>query len=171
MQERFQDLIESIGIWLVYTRSDQRFRCRTCWNPDTQDSPPDCGGCFGTGWQVSLQGVLGVYTNSLTRVRFADAPLTPIGLTAEHTPVVFTRYTDVPQVGDRYLVVEWSQERDQIPFGAQPVRVVEALRVRFVEPQIAGEVVFYMAHCDFVSESRSAYERALMAQPSFPIIV
>lgn len=166
LKDQFNEFMDQIGIWVVYTRSDHRFRCIDCYNIDTGDSPADCSTCFGTGYKVSLERWLVYYSNSLARPTPVEGQLLRPGIIAENSNYIFSRATERPVVGDRVFVVEWDKPRDLIPsHGARPVNIVQALRVHFVEPQIAGQVIYYIAHCKFVTEAVLQYEQVLGSTP------
>jgi hypothetical protein len=166
MQEWYEQILEKSAIWVVYTRSDHRFRCIECYNLDTGSSRADCGKCFGTGFKVHLERWFAHYSTTLVRPNNELYPLTKIGFSADFASFIFTRHPLVPVLNDRIFLVEWSLGRDEIAQkGGQPTRLVEALRIRFAEPLPAGKTIYYTAHCDTVSEDRAAYERALFTTP------
>jgi hypothetical protein len=164
--KQFDNLIDKIGIWTVYTRSDHRFRCRDCWDYDTNSSAPDCGTCFGTGFRVTLERWLTYYTNRISRVAGVDTPLTRAGFSPEHNAYIFTRHRNIPVEQDRFFIVEWDKDRDRIPVeGGRPARLVQALRVIFVETFYIGREIYYLAHCGIHQEAIKQYEPNLLRSP------
>ncbi len=162
----FEDLLERIGIWAVYTRSDPRFRCQACWNLDTREAKADCGTCFGTGFRVTLERWPVVYTQSLRRAAPGRTELELTGWANENDPYVITRKKDVTRVGDYFYIVEWNQPRDRITrYGGQPVRIVQVLRVINIDPQIAGEVCYYINHTEILTEIARQHSEALLSTP------
>ncbi len=165
LQQRFQLHLDQAGVWMVYTRSDPRFPCRECTQLaplSTRDHRVTCGTCFGTGKQVTLERWLVYYSNVLRPTSIPTTSLTPIGWTTEHQPVIFTRHRDIPSIGDRFFLVEWDRGRDQVPYpGSRPIRIAESNEVTWVEPMIAGEVIYYAVHCNITTENLRDYETAL----------
>jgi hypothetical protein len=165
LKEAFNNLLDRIGIWAVYTRSDRRFPCRLCYNLDTNDARANCGACFGTGYRVQLERWMGYYTHNLRRSSSIESSLSSIGWTLEEEPIFFTRPQQIPTLGDRIFIVEWDRRRDLVPSKGRPVRIAEVLQVVFVEPMIAGEVIYRASHCDVLGENTRDYERALLGTP------
>lgn len=165
LRGEFDELLEEIGIWAVYTRADRRFPCPVCLSLTTGDAKEDCGTCFGTGYRVTLERWRVYPTSTLTRARYLDTPLAGTGFSPEHSPVVFTRSTEIPLVADCFLIPEWDRDVDGHPDHAQPLRLVDAYRVTFVDRAYAGAVIYHACHCHLVSEARPAYERALLRTP------
>lgn len=160
----FDWTLQKFGLWVVYTRSDHRFRCTHCFDLDTNEAPADCEFCFGTGFKTNLERWYVIYSNSLVRAG-AYTPLARIGWTTEHTPYVFTKPHLIPSRGDRFFIVEWDQKPEDIPVRqAQPVRILETIRITFIEPNIAGRVIYYTNHCEFVTEAKVQYESVLLGQ-------
>src|SRR6266566_6080917 len=112
--KHFDALMDRIGIWVVYTRSDRRFVCRDCFNPITNDSPPGCGTCFGTGFKTTLERWKVFYTNRISRTGVLEMPLTTAGFSPEHTVYIFTRTDMAPVLNDYVYIVEWDRFRDDM---------------------------------------------------------
>lgn len=166
IQRPFESLLDRIGLWTVYTRSDYRFRCRLCFDLDTREARADCEACFGTGYRVTLERWKVYYTQSLRRATSVDEPLEIPGWATENKPYIISRKQDIPRIGDYFFIVEWNQPRDKITtLGGQPVRILQALRVLFVDPQIAGEVCYNISTCEFVTEKAWAFTRNLLTTP------
>jgi len=165
-KSHFNDLLDRIGVWVIYTNGDRRFRCTECFDRFTGDSRPDCGFCFGTGYKVSLERWLAFISNALFRGRAADVPHTAIGYDPNHTYFVFTRSKDIPARGDRFLVVEWNMRRNDVPiFGGQPTRLVHVLEVLYVENEIVGELIYNNANCLIRDDAIAQYEKVLLSAP------
>lgn len=161
----FDYVTDKFGIWLVYTRSDRRFLCQDCYNIDTHESVANCSTCFGTGYKTRLERWFAVYSNSLLRGSSAT-PLTRIGWTTEHTPYVFVNKSLIPTRGDRFFVVEWDQPPNSVrPLQGQPVKIFEALRITFIEPNQAGTPIYFTCSCEFVTEAVKQYEQVLIGNP------
>ena len=103
--KHYDDLMDAVGIWIVYTRSDHRFRCRECYNYFTDDSNVSCSSCFGTGYKVTLERWKVYYTNRLSRAAGIEIPLTRGGFSPEHMAYIFTRTDMVPVEEDRVFIV------------------------------------------------------------------
>jgi hypothetical protein len=165
-KDQFNDFLDQIGIWVIYTRSDPRFRCKECFDLNTRDSPANCSSCFGTGFKVNLERWLVYPSNSLNFPAPVEAPLIRPGILSDTSTFIFSRATERPVVGDRVFIVEWNESRDLIvPRNASPVSIVQVLRIHFVEPLIAGQVIYYTSHCKFVTEAIHQYEQALAEVP------
>lgn len=163
---QFLNVLKLSGIPVIYTRSDRRFICRQCSSPDGDGGRADCGNCFGTGYKVTLERWFVTYSNSLARLSFPQVPLTRDGYTQNNNAFFFSRPEERPVEMDRFFVVEWDQKRDDVfRRAAQPVRIFQAYLVVYAEANIAGEVIYHTSHCDFVSEAKAQYERALLATP------
>ena len=161
--KHYDDLMDLIGIWVVYTRSDKRFKCRTCWNYFTNDAAVSCSDCFGIGYKTTLERWKVYYTNRVSRNASISVPLTRDGFSAEHMAYIFTRTDMVPEVQDRVFVVEWDVQKDNIPtYKGRPKRLVQALRVLFIEPFFIGQQIYLLNHCGIVQESIHQYEPILM---------
>lgn len=164
--QHFNDLMDSIGVWVIYTRSDHRFRCRECWNYNTNDAPPDCSTCFGTGFKVSLERWKVYYTNRFSRAAGIEIPLTRAGFSPEHMAYIFTKASNAPVEQDRVFIVEWDQLRDNIPtYEGRPKRVVQALRILYPEPFFIGQEIYLANHCGIVQENIQAVEPVLLRTP------
>lgn len=165
-KQQFLFNLKLMGIPVIYTRSDRRFLCRLCTTPDGDGGRADCGNCFGTGYNVTLERWFVGYSNTLARLSTAQVPLARDGYTNNNNAFIFSRPEDRPVATDRFFVVEWDQKRDEVfRRAAQPIRLVQAYIVLYAEANIAGEVIYHTSHCDFVSESRAQYERALLSTP------
>lgn len=168
LRRKFRErMLKPDGVWVVYTRSDPRFRCTACFDLDRGSATrQDCGTCFGTGYRVTLERWKVYSSHSIFRARTSQDRLTWAGWTAEHSPVVFTQAADVPRPQDRIFLVEWDRTTEDPPYGAQPTRIAAAFEVSFVEPLIAGGgVVYYTCHTQVADEARAAYEHALLPTP------
>lgn len=166
LREQVDTLIEEIGIWVIYTRSDRRFHCTTCFNLDTRDARSDCENCFGTGYRTQLQRWLAYYSESLVRPAPANVQLLKPGFTETGENVIFTRARNIPTAGDRFFIVEWNTPRDRVAtHSGQPLRILEALRIDKVEPHIAAEVIYHTAHCGPITEVISRLEPVLLRAP------
>jgi hypothetical protein len=163
----FNNLMDKIGIWVVYTRSDHRFRCRDCFNYFTNDSAPSCSTCFGTGFRVSLERWKVYYTNRISRAAGIEIPLTRAGFNPDHMAYIFTRNKDTPVDLDRVFIVEWDVPRDDVPVRAgRPKRIVQALQILYTEQFYIGQEIYLLNHCGIVQESiKSAYEPILLRTP------
>jgi len=149
-------------MWVVYTRSDDRFPCQACYDLNTRTSRATCRICFGTGRKVTLERWMACYTNTLRGTQTRDAPLNLLGWTPENEPLVLTKSANIPVIGDRFFLVEWDRAKTKIPGQARPIRILEALNVAWVEPLLAkGEVIYYTSHCDRVTENIRDYEQSL----------
>jgi hypothetical protein len=165
LQRNFDQLLADRGSWMVYTRSDPRFPCQACWDLNTRTGRANCEQCFGTGRKVTLERWLTLPANVLRATQVRDASLSSLGWTTENEPIIFTRRVDIPMNPDRLLMVEWDRSRKLIPTQGRPIRIHEAYLVNWVEPQLAGEVIYYAAHCDRVTENLEAYQQALYHTP------
>lgn len=166
IREKFERTLDRVGSWLVYTRSDHRFPCADCVEAPGESARADCSTCWGTGFRTQLERWWGYYAQSVRRLAPTEIPLVQPGWSNEHQPFVFTRSRDVPVVGDRFLIVEWDQPLDLVVRrGAQPLRIVDHLRVVFTEPHMAGEVCFYTAHCQYINETNRQVEPLLLRTP------
>ena len=161
LKRQYDAFLQRAGSWSVYTRSDHRFRCQSCFNLSTNTSRADCEVCFGTGYHVTLERWLISTANVLRKTGMLVPPLLPAGWASDNAPVVFCRSSDVPVVGDKFFTVEWDKARSEVPGRGRPIRIIEALTVVQVSPMVAGEVIYYMAHCDIVTESQHRYETSL----------
>lgn len=159
--EQLDKTIDMVGVWLLYTRTDRRFRCTHCYSPVEGGSRPDCSTCFGTGYQVELERWLCFYTNSIRRTGDVQSPLNPTGFNPNHTDFVFSKRDNIPVAGDIFFLVGWNRERKQVPAGGRPVRVDQALEVSYVEPLIAGETIYYLSHCFSKDYSKRAFEQVI----------
>lgn len=161
--KHFEGLLDRIGIWVVFTRSDHRFRCRDCFNPITNDSPPGCGTCFGTGYKTTLERWKVYYTNRISRATVLEMPLTTAGFSPEHTVYLFTRADMAPLLNDYAYIVEWDRFRNDIDiFAGRPKRIVQALRVLYSEPFFIGQQIYLLNHCGLVPEVIQAVEPILL---------
>lgn len=162
----FNLLMDQIGIWVIYTRSDHRFRCRDCYNYFTNDSAPTCSTCFGTGYKVSLERWKVYYTNRVSRAAGIEVPLTRGGFSPEFMAYIFTRNKNIPVEEDRVFIVEWDRSRDDVPkMEARPTRIVQALRVLYIEQFYIGQEIYLLNHCGIVQESVRGYEPILLRTP------
>jgi hypothetical protein len=162
----FDETLKKIGTWVVYTRSDHRFRCIDCYNLDTGDSRVDCERCFGTGYLTTLERWLVYPSTSLLRPSPTAVDLLKAGFTNLAGFFVYTRAEEVPVANDRFFVVEWTVPRDEIFKGfGQPFRIQEALRIDYPEPNLAGQVIFYTANCEQITETVKRLERVLLQAP------
>jgi hypothetical protein len=165
-KSKFLSIIKLMGIPVIYTRSDRRFVCRECSGPDEDGGRADCSNCFGTGYNVTLERWFVGFSNSLHRLVSPDVPLSRDGYTNNNNGYFFSRPEDRPVVTDRFFVVEWDKKRDDVfRLESQPLRIVQAYIILYAESNIAGEVIYHTSHCEFVSESRAQYERALLRTP------
>jgi hypothetical protein len=163
---QFLKTLKLSGIPVVYTRSDRRFPCRACSGPDEDGGQADCQNCFGTGFKLTLERWFVTYSNTLARLTTPQVPLTKDGYTNDNNAFIFSRAEDRPTPMDRFFVVEWDQPRDQVfTLNAQPLRIIQAYIIIYAEANIAGEVIYNTSHCDFVTESKAQYERALLRTP------
>jgi hypothetical protein len=163
---QFDTLIQDIGIWAVYTRSDPRFPCMSCVDLDNHDSSPSCGACFGTGKKVVLERWLVYPTDALRRSQPVDVPVVRPGLIEEPTFFVFSRAKDRPSRNDYFLIVEWNLGRDELATrGGQPTRLVHAARIDYIDRPIAGQMIYNVAHCELVDEAAKQFEHALLSRP------
>src|SRR6266705_3051678 len=103
----FERLLDEIGIWVVYTRSDHRFRCRKCWNYFTNDADPHCDSCFGTGYKVELERWKIFYSNRFSSGATIEITLTRAGFTPEFNTYMFSRTDMQPTFEDKVFLVEW----------------------------------------------------------------
>jgi hypothetical protein len=162
----FDQLMDEIGIWAVYTRSDHRFPCTECTDLDNHDSAPDCGACFGTGFRVTLERWLIYGTDALRRSQPVEVPEVKPGLLEEPTFFVFSRAKDRPVRNDSFFIVEWNLERDDLASrGGQPTRLIHVARVDYIDRPIAGKMIYNVAHCTLVDEAARQFERALLTRP------
>lgn len=166
MRDKFDELMDLIGIWIVYGRSDHRFRCHRCADPDTLDSGPGCGDCFGTGFKTTLERWKAYMSSGLGRQRPAEVHALGIGYSPEMKMFIFSKQHQIPTVGDRFFQVEWNQPRDLVVSrNAQPTRLVHVYRVEFHETNVAAEVIYNTAHCEFQDEALRTYEHQLLGTP------
>jgi len=162
----YHDLIERIGVWIIYTRSDHRFRCRDCWNYWTNDGKMNCDSCFGTGYVTNLERWKVFYTNRVSRNAGIEVPLTRAGFSPENMVYIFSRTDHEPQVQDRIFIVEWDVPRDDIPKKeGRPTRLVQALRVLYVEPFFIGQQIYLLNHMGIIQEDIDVFEPILMRTP------
>lgn len=169
----YHDLLEKIGVWIVYTRSDHRFRCRDCWNYFTNDGRLNCQSCFGTGYVTSLERWKVFYSNRLSRNSGIEVPLTRAGFSPENMVYVYSRVDQMPQVQDRIFVVEWDVARDDVagPKEGRPKRLVQALRVLYIEPFFIGQQIYLLNHMGIIQEDISIFEPILLKAPIATTIV
>lgn len=162
----YDDLMEHIGVWVVYTRSDHRFRCRECWNYFTNDSVTSCSNCFGTGFKVTLERWKVFYSNRVSRAAGIEVPLTRGGFSPEHMVYIFSRTDQIPVEQDRVFIVEWDVPRDSVPSReGRPKRLVQALQILYIEPFYIGQQIYLLNHCGIIQESVRAYEPILLRSP------
>jgi len=160
--KQFTHLIDSIGIWVVYTRSDPRFVCRKCWNPDKRDADPACGTCFGTGFQVELQKWKVYLSNILRKTTPLESDITDVGFSNEQSIFVFSKAVDAPVINDRYFLVEWDEAESNIAKFGQPLRLLNIYRVTFIQPMLVDGVSHYISHTDSQREVINKVEPVLM---------
>jgi hypothetical protein len=165
-KDQFLSTLKLMGIPVIYTRSDRRFVCRECSGPDEDGGRADCANCFGTGFNVTLERWFVGYSNTLARLSTPQVPLSRDGYTNDNNAFIFSRPEDQPVAMDRFFVVEWDKKRDDVfRLAAQPLRIIQAYMVLYAEANIGGEVIYHTSHCDFVTESKAQYERALLRTP------
>lgn len=166
IQKKFNETLDRIGVWAIYTRSDPRFRCLVCHDLDTGDSRPNCESCFGTGYRVTLERWKVIYVQGLRRPASAEVPLNYPGWLTENQPFLVTRKTEIPRIGDLLFLVEWDRPRDLVPSQqGRPVRLLHTARILFPDPQIAGDVCYWLSSCQIVTEANRQFEPLLLRSP------
>ena len=166
LREYFKVVLNQSGVWAVFTRSDHRFRCRDCFNPTTRDARISCSNCFGTGYNVTLERWRVTVTQTLFRSRSLGAPLIETGWGSQHEPVVFSRWEDIPEIGDRFFFVEWDQDVERNPYGAQPTKISEIFIVTYREPEYAaGGMIYNASHGELITDSVRVVLPALLKTP------
>jgi hypothetical protein len=167
-REEFDGLLEDAGIWVIYTRTDRRFPCRTCRSAPDEKARDDCRTCFGTGFKAELEPWRIQWANELRRPAEQEVPLTQMGFNLNNTPVIFSRAVDIPQSGDRVFMVEWDREWEAVPHGGRPTRLIQAFHIKLAEPYFIREIVYYVSHCNYVTDVANQLWRAIAPTPLLP---
>ncbi len=153
-------------ILAIYTRSDRRFVCKKCYNPDTRDAPVNCDECFGTGYKTDLEPWWVRYTTTLRRMPKPELQVTSAGDMDERFIYVIPEEDKIPVVQDLFFRVEWNiPPKDVEARGGRPVRVIDAVRVHDIDLEEFGGTISHIADCLFETESLNAFAKAILNRP------
>lgn len=130
VKDKVESLIETVPEWFVHLRRDERFRCKTCYDPAAGDSDQVyCAECWGTSYRIIPQIIPARMEAGLSTLE-GDVQSGP-GVFSMRYDILHTIRSTYIERGDIVFQVGWNIESKQVPTNPSrnPVELIRAFRV------------------------------------------